>query len=67
MRRRGRLKRENELAEVGDVVVLIRISVQVEVYGILELTLKATRFENARLVALSVSCSGCLPKGSRSP
>jgi hypothetical protein len=66
MRRRVRLKRENELAEAGDAVVLIRISVQVEVYGILELTLKATRFAIIRLVALSVS-SGCLPKGSRSP
>jgi hypothetical protein len=36
------------------------MSVQVEVYGILELTLKATRFANTVLVALSVS-AGCFP------
>ena len=44
--------------------VLRLISVQVS--GILELTLKATRIANTFFVALSVS-SGCLPKGYSLP
>ncbi len=43
----------------------IPVSVPVEAYGILELTLKATLVTNILLVALSVS-SGCFPNGIRS-